>query len=310
MMRFINEDIVTGDISNSNSLNRYSYVEGNPVTMVDPFGLEAKDAQKMDIFDRISEGCVGLMNAVKGVCMGMEGGAAIGTGIILVLSGPAGWIMGGVMIVGGAYVATCGLADGIEGGHQIVEAVTGTPQDTSNFVRDNVFAWDPDVYYISEALATCGVSELIRSAQGFLPSSGGITTQINGEGSSNSGYYQDSNGRWHRPNGEFASNAEVGISSPTNTSIGSHGNSLSDPRTNYGYALVNKDTNEILKFGETLYPDTRYSQQFLEENNAVMKILISGSKEEVHYWQYDMNKYYYDKYNEWPSLLSPNTKGY
>ena len=38
-MRFINEDIVTGDISNSNSLNRYSYVEGNPVTMVDPFGL-------------------------------------------------------------------------------------------------------------------------------------------------------------------------------------------------------------------------------------------------------------------------------
>ena len=42
MMRFINEDIVTGDISNSNSLNRYSYVEGNPVTMVDPFGLCAQ----------------------------------------------------------------------------------------------------------------------------------------------------------------------------------------------------------------------------------------------------------------------------
>ena len=42
LMRFINEDIVTGDISNSNTLNRYSYVEGNPVTMVDPFGLEAE----------------------------------------------------------------------------------------------------------------------------------------------------------------------------------------------------------------------------------------------------------------------------
>lgn len=37
--RFISEDVVTGDIANSNSLKRYTYVEGNPVTMVDPFGL-------------------------------------------------------------------------------------------------------------------------------------------------------------------------------------------------------------------------------------------------------------------------------
>lgn len=39
LMRFINQDIVTGDINNSNSLNRYTYVEGNPVTLIDPFGL-------------------------------------------------------------------------------------------------------------------------------------------------------------------------------------------------------------------------------------------------------------------------------
>lgn len=37
--RFINQDIITGDISNSNSLNRYAYVEGNPATLIDPFGL-------------------------------------------------------------------------------------------------------------------------------------------------------------------------------------------------------------------------------------------------------------------------------
>ena len=42
LMRFINQDIVTGDISNSNSLNRYTYVEGNPATMIDPFGLCAE----------------------------------------------------------------------------------------------------------------------------------------------------------------------------------------------------------------------------------------------------------------------------
>lgn len=75
------------------------------------------------------------------------------------------------------------------------------------------------------------------------------------KGGTPSGYYQDANGRWHRPNGQCASNAKVGIISPAKSSTGSHGNSLSDPRTNYGYVLVYKDTNEILKFGETLYPE-------------------------------------------------------
>ncbi|MDE6627364.1 MAG: hypothetical protein K2K56_13500 [Lachnospiraceae bacterium] len=37
--RFINQDIKVGDIGSSQSLNRYAYCEGNPVSMVDPFGL-------------------------------------------------------------------------------------------------------------------------------------------------------------------------------------------------------------------------------------------------------------------------------
>ena len=45
LRRFVNADILAGDIANAVTLNRYAYANGNPVSLIDPKGLSADEGR-------------------------------------------------------------------------------------------------------------------------------------------------------------------------------------------------------------------------------------------------------------------------
>ncbi len=65
--RFVNQDILLGSVSEGQTLNRYAFVTGRPVSLVDPFGLNGEEADSwlnltiniaitaLDIFDTASD---------------------------------------------------------------------------------------------------------------------------------------------------------------------------------------------------------------------------------------------------------------
>lgn len=60
--RFINQDILTGSITDSQSLNRYAYCQGNPVNYLDPFGLSP-----YSLFSAFGHTILNLIGFVPGV---------------------------------------------------------------------------------------------------------------------------------------------------------------------------------------------------------------------------------------------------
>lgn len=66
-----------------------------------------------------------------------------------------------------------------------------------------------------------------------------------------------------------------------------HGNNLATTKPAEGYSLRDRDTGEVLKYGETTRGPKRYSAKYLDENNADMIFEAKGTKREMHDWQHD-----------------------
>ena len=81
-----------------------------------------------------------------------------------------------------------------------------------------------------------------------------------------------------------------------------HGNSLKCDKTNYGYKLVDNDTGEIKKFGESIRGVKRYTKKFYQKTNTHMEIVTSGTKAEIHLWQHNQIVNYYNQYGKLPPL--------
>lgn len=67
-----------------------------------------------------------------------------------------------------------------------------------------------------------------------------------------------------------------------------HGNCLSTKKPAIGYALIDRDTGEVVKYGETTetVPSIRYSHLEYSDMNARMVAMARGTKCEMHKWQH------------------------
>ncbi|MBI4129973.1 RHS repeat-associated core domain-containing protein [Candidatus Roizmanbacteria bacterium] len=95
--------------------------------------------------------------------------------------------------------------------------------------------------------------------------------------------------------------SKIRIQKGVNSSLNKiHGNDLRNLQLTTGYSLRDKTTDYIVKFGETLYPERRYSQKWLDANNLHLQREASGTKWDMHWWQYYKNEEFIDLYGERP----------
>lgn len=66
-----------------------------------------------------------------------------------------------------------------------------------------------------------------------------------------------------------------------------HGNKLDTTKPAQGYALKDRNSGDVLKYGETTRGEKRYTKKYLNENNARIEFQANGTKREMHDWQHE-----------------------
>ena len=121
LCRFINADIVPGEISDAVTLNRFAYANGNPVSNIDPFGLSAERGNNSS--NNWLKGLYGVLNIFGGILQAAAGA---------VLGATVGWT--GVGAVAAAALVLNGAATTTQGIGQIFNTVT----QTNTLREDNI----------------------------------------------------------------------------------------------------------------------------------------------------------------------------
>ena len=91
MHRFINADVVPGEISDAVTLNRYAYANGNPVSNTDPFGLSAERLSSNENSNDSKDNLFDSYGAIYVVDYGKDGLPIVGHAYIYLKGADGQW---------------------------------------------------------------------------------------------------------------------------------------------------------------------------------------------------------------------------